>query len=100
MSGYFDYAIGHLRLSLLRALVETPTNQSNDSLLATAMGELGLPFTRDQLRIQLGWLEEQGLIRLARPTDTLIVATLRERGAEAALGRVHIEGIARPSVGR
>ncbi|WP_425230220.1 hypothetical protein [Sphingomonas sp.] len=97
---YFDYAVGHLRLAVLRALLETPTNMLNDALLATAVGELGLPFTRDQLRTELGWLEEQGLIRLSRPSETLTVAALRERGAEVALGRAHVEGVQRPSIGR
>jgi DNA-binding transcriptional ArsR family regulator len=99
-ANYFDYAMGHVRLAVLRALVDAPQNVANDSVLATAMGELGLPVTRDQLRGQLGWLEEQGLIRLARPKETMIVASLRERGAEVALGRASVEGVQRPSVGR
>lgn len=99
-ANYFDYAMGHVRLAVLRTLVECPTSSANDSILATAMGELGLPVTRDQLRGQLGWLEEQGLLRLGRPNDTLLVATLRERGAEVALGRAQVDGVQRPSVGR
>jgi Fe2+ or Zn2+ uptake regulation protein len=99
-ASYFDYAMGHVRLAVLRALTEAPTHSANDSVLSTAMGELGLPVTRDQLRTQLGWLEEQQLVRLHRPKDTMIVATLRERGAEVALGRACVEGVQRPSVGR
>lgn len=97
---YFDYAMGHVRLAVLRLLVDVPTTAANDSLIATAIGELGLPVTRDQLRTQLGWLEEQGLVRLERPRDGLIVVSLRERGADVALGRAHVEGVQRPSAGR
>lgn len=99
-ANFFDYTMGHARLAVLRALTEAPTLTSNDSLLMGEMDRLGLPLTRDQLRGQLGWLEEQGLIRLARPSDSLIVATLRERGGEVAVGRAHVEGVQRPSPGR
>ena len=97
---YFDYAMGHVRLAVLRALHDAPTHSANDSVLATAMGELGLPVTRDQLRNQLIWLEEQQLVRLVRPKETMIVVTLRERGAEVALGMAAVEGVQRPSAGR
>lgn len=101
MSGnYYDYVIGHARLAVLRALVEASSHTGNDSVLMTEMDRLGLPLTRDQLRGQLGWLEEQGLVRLSRPSETLIVATLRERGADVALGRAHVDGVQRPSPGR
>lgn len=98
---FYDYTMGHARLAILRALTEAPgTHTANDSVLIMVMEQLGLPLTRDQLRTQLGWLEEQGLIRLARPTDSLIVATLRERGADVAVGRAHVDGVQRPSPGR
>lgn len=101
MSGsFFDFTMGHARLAILRALAEAAAHTANDSVLAMLMEQLGLPVTRDQLRTQLGWLEEQGLIRLSRPTEGLIVAALRERGADVAVGRSHVDGVQRPSPGR
>jgi Fe2+ or Zn2+ uptake regulation protein len=97
---FYDYTMGHARLAILRALTEASAHTANDSVLSMVMEQLGLPVTRDQLRTQLGWLEEQGLIRISRPTDTLLVVALRERGADVALGRAHVEGIQRPSPGR
>ncbi len=97
---FYDYTMGHARLAILRALAEAAQNVANDSVLSMVMEQLGLPVTRDQLRTQLGWLEEQGLIRLSRPTDSLIVAGLRERGADVALGRAFVDGVQRPSPGR
>lgn len=94
---FLDYTIAHARLAVLRALVNTPLGTANDSVLFDEMDRLGLPVTRDQLRGQLTWLEEQGLIRLLRPTEGLIVATIRERGADVATGRAFIDGIQRPS---
>lgn len=102
MSGanFYDYTMGHARLAILRALTESGQHTANDSVLAQLMETLGLPVTRDQLRTQLGWLEEQGLVRLARPNDSLVVVALRERGADVALGRAHVDGIQRPAPGR
>lgn len=97
---YYDYVIGHARLAILRALTELPTHTANDSVLMMDMERLGLPVTRDQLRGQLGWLAEQGLVRLTRPNDNLIVVSIRERGADVAVGRAHVDGIQRPSPGR
>ena len=98
---FFEYTMGHARLAILRALLlEAPQNTANDSVLAMLMETLGLPVTRDQLRTQLGWLEEQGLIRLGRPTDSLLVAQLRERGGDVAMGRAHVDGVQRPTPGR
>ncbi len=97
---FYDYTMGHARLAILRALAEASQHTANDSVLSMVMDRLGLPVTRDQLRTQLGWLEEQGLVRLSRPTDSLIVVGLRERGAEVAVGRAHVDGVQRPSPGR
>lgn len=102
MSGgsFYDYTMGHARLAVLRALLESPQHIANDSVLAMEMQRLGLPVTRDQLRAQLGWLEEMGLVRLSRPNDGLIVVGLRERGAEVALGRAQVDGVQRPAPAR
>jgi hypothetical protein len=97
---FYSYTMGHARLAVLRALLAAPSFCANDSFLDGEMLRVGLPVTRDQLRSQLGWLEEQGLIQLTRPNDTLIVATLRERGADVARGRASVDGIQRPSPGR
>ncbi len=97
---FFDFTMQHVRLALLRVLLETPTHSANDSVLTMQMIELGLPVTRAQLRTQLGWLAEQGLIRITRPIDTLIVASLRERGGEVATGRAQVDGVPRPTPGR
>lgn len=96
-TSFYDYTMGHARLAILRSLVEAVQHTANDSVLSMVMEQLGLPVTRDQLRTQLGWLEEQGLIRLTRPTDNLLVAALRERGADVALGRSSVDGVQRPS---
>jgi hypothetical protein len=97
---FYDFTMGHVRLTGLRALVESPNYSANDSVLAQTIESVGLPVTRDQLRTQLGWLDEQGLIQIRRASDTLMVAVARERGVDVALGRAAVDGVQRPGPGR
>ena len=96
---YLDHYMEHVRLAVLRVLVEAPGYAGNDSVLASAVGALGLTVTRDQLRTQIAWLEEQHLITTMRPTPSLIVATITERGCDVAKGVAVIPGVQRPSPG-
>lgn len=99
-ASFYDFTIAAARLTVLRTLVEAPGHSANDSVLTMAMEQMGFPLTRDQLRTQLGWLDEQGLVRLTRPNDSIVVAVLRERGGDVAIGRAFVEGVQRPSPGR
>jgi len=90
---------GHVRLAILRLLDGAPGYSANDSVLTQSVEQLGLQCTRDQMRGHLIWLEEQRAVTLLRPTDTMIVANLTERGADLAKGRSSIPGIQRPSPG-
>jgi hypothetical protein len=97
---FFDYTMEHVRISVLRTLAEAPGYSANDSVLASAMNALGLAVTRDQLRTQIGWLEEQGLLRTEQPLPALTVATITERGCDVAAGHAFVRGIQRPAPGR
>lgn len=94
---FYDYTVASARLTILRALLELPGHRANDSVLATHLDTFGFPFTRDKVRAQLEWLEDIGLIRLARPTATSMVAALRERGGDVATGKARVDGVAQPS---
>lgn len=97
---YLDHMLEHARLAVLKLLTDAPSYRANDSVLAQATDQLGLPVTRDQLRGQLAWLEEQGLATLERPTPTLIVATATQRGLDVAAGRAIVPGVVRPGPGQ
>lgn len=97
---YLDHLLEHARLAVLKLLAEAPSYRANDSVLAQAIDQLGLPVTRDQLRGQLAWLEEQALATLERPTPTLIVATATQRGLDVATGRAIVPGVVRPGPGQ
>lgn len=94
---FTDFTFQHIRLSVLRLLVDQPGYSANDSVLTDAVNALGLVCTRDQMRTNIAWLEEQRLVTLLRPTATLTVATITERGADVAAGRSIVAGVQRPS---
>jgi DNA-binding transcriptional regulator PaaX len=87
-----------LRLALLRLLNETQGSCANDSVLATCLRSLGFSASRDQVRTELSWLADQGLVRV-QALDALIVASLSDRGAEVAAGFASIPGVQRPGRG-
>lgn len=88
----------HLRLMILRALVDAPGCVANASILKSVSQSLGLPATRDQIHTAISWLAEQGLVDRTE-VGTLVVACLTERGQDVAEGRARVDGVARPTPG-
>lgn len=86
----------HQRLSLLRALADSPRYSANDSILQDQLAAFGLDASRDQVRNHLAWLEEQGLITMERLGSTTLVATITTRGHDVATGRANVPGVKRP----
>lgn len=96
---YSDFHFQHVRLTILRLLADAPGYSANDSVLTDAVNAMGLICTRDQMRTNLAWLEEQRLLTQLHPMTSLAVATISERGVEVAKGRSIIAGVQRPSPG-
>lgn len=88
----------HQRLVILRCLAEVPGFDLNESILQDSLIAYGLDISRDGLRTQLAWLQEQGLIRLEQLGSTQ-KAVLTARGEDVALGRAVVPGIKRPRAG-
>jgi repressor of nif and glnA expression len=86
----------HLRLVVLRVLAEAPSSTANDSLLTDVIGSYGLTATRAQMRTELAWLDEQGLIE-TESLAGLIVVSITERGSEVASGLARVPGVKKPS---
>ncbi|KOO57258.1 hypothetical protein WH43_14285 [Rheinheimera sp. KL1] len=86
----------HQRLVVLRLLAEDTGYDLNESILHDGINAVGLSISRDGLRVELAWLEEQGLIELSK-VGSIQIAKLTQRGLDAAEGRVKIPGIKRPS---
>lgn len=92
---YSDYLRKDVRLVLLRTLSEMPSYRANSSVLATMLDRWGHTVTRDQVKTELRWLDEQGLLSLDE-AGSVLVATLSERGQDVSEGRAIMDGIARP----
>ena len=86
------------RLQALRTLAEAPEYTATDVLLRAALREQGLSIGMDAVRVELFWLNENGLVvtqRVGGPAG-LMMATLTERGLDIANGTSQVPGVARP----
>lgn len=96
MSTYEETLREHRRCSILRTLAETPSCVANESLLADVLRAFGLPSSRDQVRMELAWLQEQGLVKVEN-TAGIMVARITERGADVGMGAAIVPGVKRPT---
>lgn len=86
----------HLRLTVLRLLAGAPCYRANSSIIHQVVNDFGFAATRDQVRAELAWLVEQGLVA-TQDLQGLIVATMTERGCDVAEGRAITPGVQRPT---
>lgn len=97
MSGFAAILAEDRRLVILRTLAEDHDYSVNDFVLKRALAQLGHDVSRDMLRADLKWLEDQRLVTLRRLDDGAIwVATATEDGVDVSGGRPH-PGVARPA---
>ena len=65
--GYSDHFDAEVRLIILKALDDEQGKALNDSLIMVVLQEFAVRRSRDYLRIQLAWMEENGgAIRLTK----------------------------------
>lgn len=95
MSKFAQYLAEDRRLVILRILAEIPGYRSNSSLLTQLLGNFGHSPSRDQVKTELHWLQEQALVSVDDVNDVL-VARLTERGADVAAGRAVVSGVKKP----
>ncbi|MDD2367350.1 MAG: ArsR family transcriptional regulator [Desulfuromonadaceae bacterium] len=94
--GFNELLAENQRLAMLKLLQEdTGAYTLNESMLHDCMGLLGIKCSRDVIRTQLAWLQEQGLITLDE-TLGFYVATLTSRGFDVAVGNSSAPGVKRP----
>lgn len=86
----------HLRLTILRLLREDPDYTLNDSMITDLTEDYGFTPSRDKVRGELAWLKEQGLV-VFDDDPKITIATLTQRGADVAQGRVTHPGVKRPA---
>jgi hypothetical protein len=95
---FSELVTADIRRSLLLALAGDAGYSHNEAVLQSALDYYGHSVSRDRIRTELTWLEEQGLITL-RDAAGYMVATLTGRGGDVAAGRVIVPGVKRPGPG-
>lgn len=98
MSSFAEHLAADRRLVVLRLLEQSPDYRGNAFLLQRALDGFGHAVGMDRLETDLAWLAEQGLARLDK-VGGVSIATLTQRGADLAHGRVTVPGVARPAPG-
>ena len=83
-----------MRLVMLRAIAEEG-HSLNESMLADVLELFGHSVSRDQVRTQMRWLEEQGLVTIEGVAG-ILVAHITNRGCDCADGKCRIDGVKRP----
>ena len=87
-----------IRLVILRALECDSGYSHNESILHTILDQFGHRISRDRVRTELRWLEEQGFLKIEMAGDYM-VAKLTGRGADVATGCITVPGVKRPRPG-
>lgn len=95
---YVDHVSKHVRITVLRVLMDAPGCEANDSILCDAVEERGHKVSRDFIRNQMGWLSEQGLVT-QRDLGALKIVTLTGRGLDVAKGKAIVDGVKQPTPG-
>lgn len=72
---FADLLTADIRLVILRSLAEDLGYSHNESILHSILERFGHTCSRDQVRTQLAWLQEQGLVTLDIVAD-IYVATV------------------------
>lgn len=90
-----DLLTQDIRLVILRTLAETNGYSCNESIIHAILAKFGHTVSRDQVKTQLSWLKEQGLLDLEEVVD-VYVATISQRGVDVATGAATVPGVKRP----
>lgn len=83
------------RLVILRVLADLPAYRTNSFLLSTLLSKWGHDSSADQVKTDLAWLQEQGLVSV-EVVESVHIATLTTRGGDVAAGRAVVPGVKRP----
>ena len=83
-----------MRLVILRSIADDGYSL-NESILQDVLKAYGHSVSRDRVKTEIRWLEEQALVAVDDISGTL-VAKLTRRGADVAEGTARVDGVKRP----
>lgn len=95
MMSFSEFAAADRRLLILLALSQATAYTLPLRMLQLFMGDKGQVASADQVRGDLAWLSEQGLVELQGDD----IAALSARGLDVADDRARCPGVARPRPG-
>ena len=95
---FSDFQTEDRRLCLLLALAQATGYKSNHILLHSFLDSVGHSVSHDQVKTDLQWLNEQGLLTSTTVVDVFI-PTITQRGQDVARGFAHVPGVKRPMPG-
>ncbi|MCG7565867.1 hypothetical protein MHM95_06145 [Pseudoalteromonas sp. CnMc7-15] len=91
-----DVQAEHQRISILISLKESADYGANISMLADILQRYALGCSRDQLKTQVNWLEQNGYVTVERLSDNTWIAKITHAGIDVANGHSVVPGIKRP----
>lgn len=91
---YADYMAERIRLSILQVLALAYRREMNSRSLATSLHAQDLKASLDQIRVQIAWLADNGLVE-SIDGDADMLARLTDRGLDVANGLASVPGIRR-----
>lgn len=97
-SAYERFQTEDRRLMILMILADSDGYACNEYLLRQILEVQGHAVSKDRLRTDLGWLQEQGFIKVKLIGETDI-ATINDRGVDVSKGRTIVAGVKRPGAG-
>lgn len=83
------------RLVILRSLMDC-NNEANESILNDCLDAYGHNVSRDVVRTQINWLQEQGLVTV-EDLHGFFIVTITGRGQDVAEGRTRVPGVKNPA---
>ena len=95
---YAAHFAAYLRLAILRELMDAPEYSLASTMLRDLVAAKGQVTTHDQVKTEILWLSEQGLVEQQQLAN-VIAATITERGLDVAAGRATTPGVRRPLPG-
>jgi hypothetical protein len=98
---YAEHLAANRRLCILQNLVEDGGHGSETAVEQTLLAQghhVGL--TREAVRGLLRDLEKVGAVEIEWFRDKLMVAHVTERGAAIEAGRITVDGVEKPPIGR
>lgn len=93
---YLQHLSEERRLLILQ-LLKRSNGSANERVLLIGIQERGeRRITSDQVRKDLDWLRDAGLITQEWPDPTLLVAVLTRRGGDVEAGNIRVQGVKEP----